>query len=114
LERCGPSVVAKAGGVFVQHVLGGSPADFQELAPHCFLKEMDGRPMHHLSDVLQHSIDSRDKARSSSTRGDWVRLLFLDLTGKEHVRAVQPDLLFFPTLDLSRCGTGRWQCTQQP
>jgi len=113
LERCGPSVVAKAGGVFVQHVLGGSPADSQELNPHCFLKEMDGRQVHHLSDVLQHSRDSREKARSSTTRGDWVRLLFLDLTGKEHVRAVQPDLVFFPTLDLSRCGTGRWQCTQQ-
>ncbi|CAJ1449510.1 unnamed protein product, partial [Effrenium voratum] len=48
LERCGPSA-ARAGGVFVQNLLAGSPAESREMHPHCFLMEMNGVPVRALS-----------------------------------------------------------------
>ncbi|CAE8631252.1 unnamed protein product, partial [Polarella glacialis] len=119
LERCGESVAPRAGGVFVQTVVGGSPADTREIHPYCFLMEIDGHPIRQLSDVLQHGHISAaapqagEGSPSCQSRGAWVRLQLLDMNGQEHVRAIQHDPLFFPTLDLWRNGSGRWQCTQR-
>eukprot|EP00913_Durusdinium_trenchii_P018631 g17509.t1 len=52
LERCGESVAPRAGGVFVQSLLAGSPAETQSLHPHCFLMELNGKAVRSLSDVL--------------------------------------------------------------
>ncbi|CAJ1407712.1 unnamed protein product [Effrenium voratum] len=109
LERCGPSA-ARAGGVFVQNLLAGSPAESREMHPHCFLMEMNGVPVRALSDVLQH--DQCEKQKAGEKRAPWVRLLLLDMNGQEQVRAVQPDFLFFPTLVLQR-SSGMWHCIQK-
>ncbi|CAE7500633.1 NMA111 [Symbiodinium pilosum] len=108
LERCGTSVAPRAGGVFVQSVLAGSPAESRELHPHCFLMEMDGQPIRELSDVLHRDQIDRKQNRHAG----WVRLLLLDMNGQEHVKAIQRDTLFFPTFMLHRSAE-RWHCTQK-
>ncbi|CAE7900648.1 unnamed protein product [Symbiodinium necroappetens] len=107
LERCGASIAPRAGGVFVQSILNGSPAESREFAPYCFLMEMDGQPIRQLSDVLLHGqLDRNGPAHG------WVRLLLLDMNGQEQVRAVQRDPLFFPTMTLHR-SPQCWRCTQK-
>ena len=110
LERCGESVAPRAGGVFVQSTLAGSPAETRSIHPHCFLMEMNGKPVHSLSDVL--TFGQSDK-KMSEKRAPYVRLLLLDMNGQEHVKAIQPDLLFFPTMNLQRSSLGHWSCAQK-
>eukprot|EP00435_Cladocopium_sp_Y103_P042382 s1077_g11.t1 len=110
LERCGESVAPRAGGVFVQCVLAGSPAETRSLHPHCFLMEMNGKPVNTLSDVL---LGGQSEKKGSEKRAPYARLLLLDMNGQEHVRAIQPDSLFFPTLHLHRNSLGQWSCTQK-
>lgn len=105
LERCGSSVARVAGGVFVQNILGGSPADARELNGHCFLVDLEGIPIQVLADVLP----ALQKSSAAVERG-WARLRFVDLYGQEHVKALQGDPLFFPTMDLQRGDHGRWVC----
>ena len=75
LERCGASIAPRAGGVFVQSILNGSPAESREFAPwdtqeildqsvrekpqdarYCFLMEMDGQPIRQLSRPTAHPL----------------------------------------------------------
>jgi len=122
LERCGQAVaqvlLSQPGrGVLVQHVLGGSPADTRELVAHCFLLEVDGQPVRELEDVLRALDGNRDAADAGVAGKElprrWVRLRFMDPHGQEHVRALQSDPLYFPTLELLRSGPGRWRCERR-
>ena len=101
LERCGESVAPRAGGVFVQCVLAGSPAETRSIHQHCFLQEMNGQEVQSLGDVLSFGCET-----------PYVRLLLLDMNGQEQVRAIKPDPLFFPTLHLQRT-SGLWSCAQK-
>eukprot|EP00927_Polykrikos_kofoidii_P002054 TRINITY_DN10789_c0_g1_i3.p1 TRINITY_DN10789_c0_g1~~TRINITY_DN10789_c0_g1_i3.p1 ORF type:complete len:1116 (+),score=170.30 TRINITY_DN10789_c0_g1_i3:393-3350(+) len=167
LERCGESVARRATGVYVQTILGGSPADSREFMPYCFLLEMGGHSVHELDDVFNalHKLATETRGpvqtlaapvacagvsadsphgeiaiAGSSTAGcdqtevsevvggtkrPWVRVRVLDMSGQEHVAALQSDPLFFPTLELRReectggkeeAGLGtlrrRWKCVQ--
>jgi len=123
LERCGVAAakmllsLGPGRGVFVQHVLGGSPADTREIGMHCFVLELAGRPVRELEDIVGILQDTAkppgvpDAAPSQNGRR-WVRLRLMDTHGQEHVRALRCDPLYFPTLDLRRVANGRWQCTR--
>eukprot|EP00929_Paragymnodinium_shiwhaense_P111730 TRINITY_DN80019_c0_g1_i1.p1 TRINITY_DN80019_c0_g1~~TRINITY_DN80019_c0_g1_i1.p1 ORF type:complete len:1041 (-),score=242.99 TRINITY_DN80019_c0_g1_i1:86-3208(-) len=112
LERCGESVASRATGVFAQNVIGGSPADARDFLVHWFMLELDGRPIKNLEDVLE-AIRAREARGNDTGERSWVHLRFMDFYGQEHVAALQPDPLFFPTLEL-RPGEGgrRWTCQQ--
>jgi len=127
-DRCGSTVVqhfrTHPGGVFVQRILSGSPAEARELVSQCFLVEIDGVPVYDLQDVLV-ALGHATKAGQSSAVAPagqvsadvprrWVRLRLMDLFGHEHARALQCDPLFFPTLDLQRMDSGSWQCRRLP
>lgn len=107
LERCGESIAQRASGVFAQAVMGGSPADARDFMAHWFLVEVDGHPIQTLDDVLK----ALEPAAGAVERR-WIRVRMLDLNGQEHVKALQCDPLYFPTLVLRRGEHGRWQCEQ--
>eukprot|EP00933_Yihiella_yeosuensis_P014079 TRINITY_DN12758_c0_g3_i1.p1 TRINITY_DN12758_c0_g3~~TRINITY_DN12758_c0_g3_i1.p1 ORF type:complete len:686 (+),score=123.77 TRINITY_DN12758_c0_g3_i1:291-2060(+) len=114
LERCGESVAPLAGGVFIQTILGGSPADTCHIHPHCFLMEMDGHPIRDLADVVKYTpVDGQQSDQKPSRHGPWIRIQLLDMNGQEHVKAIQRDTLFHPTLHLRSSPTGRWTCHQK-
>jgi len=124
LDRCSgaaTAVLAKmrpARGVLIQHVLGGSPADTREIPRLTFLLEVNGAPVKDLGEVLEAVSAATHSTPSAKTDGScggsgrqrqFIRLRLMDTHGGEHVRALQPDLVFFPTFDLTR-ESGRWEC----
>jgi len=112
LERCGDSIAERASGVFSQAIMGGSPADARDFGAFWFLTEIEGLPIQKLDDVLAALQSTKDSQSTASDRR-WVRVRFLDLNGQEHVKALQCDPLFFPTLVLHRSSeSGLWTCEQ--
>merc|ERR1712146_56374 len=103
LERCGEALAKKAGGVFAQAILGGSPADGREFMSHWFMVDIDGHRIQSLGDVLKVLEGMKEDPQVSTEGGRrWVRVRLVDLDGREHVKAVQCDPLFWPTLELRR------------
>lgn len=112
LERC-PDIAKTVGGVFLQIVLAGGPGDGRDIPSYCFLMEMDSQPVETLSDLL--SLSARMEAAEAAA-GDgrhWVRLRLMNMHGKEFVKALKTDPLFFPTLHLRRQGLGRWEMNRR-
>lgn len=112
LERCGDSIAERASGVFAQAIMGGSPADARDFMSFWFLSDIEGVPIKRLDDVLA-ALQATRKSETSASERRWVRVRFLDLNGQEHVKALQCDPLFFPTLVLHRStDTNLWTCAQ--
>lgn len=100
LERCGENICREDRAVFAQAILGVSPADGREFMTHWFLLDIDGHPIKALEDVLRVLESMRLEQQASGDRR-WVRIRLVDLDGREHVKAIQCDPLFWPTLELS-------------
>jgi hypothetical protein len=110
LERGGEAFAHMDGSVFAQATLGGSPADGREIMSQWFLLDIDGHPIKSLDDVVQ-VLESMKKEPQVSSQRDrrWVRIRFTDLDGREHIKALQSDNLFWPTLELRRGDSVRWK-----
>lgn len=107
LERCGEAVAARASGIFAQAIMGGSPADNRDLISFWFMIELNDQPVKTMQDVLEVLESTMGNKMGERY---WMRLRALDLNGQEHVRAIQCDPLFFPTLFLHKDNDNQWTC----
>ncbi|CAE8709373.1 unnamed protein product [Polarella glacialis] len=109
-ERGGPALPnSQPGqGLYFWYVFPGSPADTFELAAPGWLVQVDSEPTPSIDRLLE-------LLRSGKFHGrEWLRCHIMDSEGRPTVRALKPDQLFWPTVELTRraddavCSPGRW------
>ncbi|CAE8581024.1 unnamed protein product [Polarella glacialis] len=110
-ERGGPALPnSQPGqGLYFWYVFPGSPADTFELAAPGWLVQVDSEPTPSIDRLLE-------LLRSGKFHGrEWLRCHIMDSEGRPTVRALKPDQLFWPTVELTRraddavCSPGRWE-----
>lgn len=110
LERVGEDAAQFLTEVYAQGIVGGSPADTWQFPPLTCIKDINGVKISNLDDVLEalRPVHSAFVKHPSS----WIRVECVDLHGQQHIKALQYDPVFFPTLELQREVSGTWSCKQ--
>ena len=114
-----PEVVRASGGVYCSRWYIGSPAHMYGLRGTSWITKVNGQPTPDLDTFLQ--MVAKNNAGCGGGQGEakgegaekeeeeFVRLTTIDLTGKEKVCTLQPDPVYWPSMDLRRdATTGVW------
>lgn len=102
LERCSDRLLEAlpAGeGVFADKIHAGSPADTSEFPGNVFLTQIGGCRVETLDDLKRAVLE---EAKEQDGRRRWVRISYLDFSGRPQVTSLKSDPLFFPAFELRR------------
>eukprot|EP00403_Amphidinium_massartii_P023610 CAMPEP_0178390210 /NCGR_PEP_ID=MMETSP0689_2-20121128/10526_1 /TAXON_ID=160604 /ORGANISM="Amphidinium massartii, Strain CS-259" /LENGTH=1027 /DNA_ID=CAMNT_0020010707 /DNA_START=2 /DNA_END=3085 /DNA_ORIENTATION=+ len=107
-----PRSVYEAGdvpvGVHIAQMLLGSPAEADGVEGDV-LVAVDGVPTSSLDAVL--ALPAQKPAAGGRCH---LRLETVEVSGQHHTLMLEPDLLFWPTLEMKQDKTGSWSCTEVP
>jgi len=97
-ERGGPlrPHTRPGAGLYYWHIFPGSPADTFSLIAPGWLVQVDDEELLSIDQLLKVIHSGKLKGR------EWLRCHTMDSEGRPTVRAIQPDPVFWPTVELSR------------
>jgi len=99
-------------GLYFWHIFPGSPADTFGLTAPGWLVQVDEDDTPSIDGLLEIIHSGRLKGR------EWLRCCTMDADGRQTVKALQPDAIFWPTVELARGATSddgpkpRWSRTE--
>jgi len=87
-------------GLYYWYIFPGSPADTFGLVAPGWLVQVDDEATPNIDCLVQAACAGKFRGR------EWLRCCTMDSEGRPTVRALQPDPLFWPTMELHRCREG--------